>query len=145
MSEFLAVFSSGGFFGAALYITLAQHPAALEVGPAFAVRFFGPMYRRAAPMQVAFAVLGTLAGLWAGLRGFGSMWLLGALLLIAVIPFTLLRIAPINNELLAPGRDAEAADTELLLRRWGSLHAVRTVLSGLAFLVFVAALAFRSA
>lgn len=143
MIEFVSVFCSGVFFGAALYITLAQHPAALEVGASFAGRFFGPMYRRAAGMQVALAALGTLAGLWTWWHGSGLLWLIGALLLFAVVPFTLVRIMPINNQLLAPGREPEAPDTEALLRRWGSLHVVRTILSGLAFVLLLGALASR--
>jgi hypothetical protein len=143
MSEFVAVFSSGVFFGAALYITVAQHPAALELGPSFAARFFSPMYRRAAPMQAALAGLGTLCGLWAWWRGSGSLWLLGAPFLFAVIPFTLLRIRSVVDPLLAPDLDADAPDTEVLLRRWGSLHAVRTVLSGVSFAVWLGALASR--
>ena len=141
--EFVAIFCCGSFFGAALYITLAQHPAALEVGPSFAGRFFGPMYRRAAAMQVALAALGTLAGLGAWWHGSGFAWLAGALLLFAVVPFTFIRIMPVNNQLLAPGRDPEASDTEALLRRWGGLHAVRTALSGLAFVLLLGALTFR--
>jgi len=143
MIEFLAVFCCGSFFGAALYITLAQHPAALEVGPSFAGRFFASMYRRAAALQVALAVLGTLAGLGAWWRGSGIVWLVGALLLFAVVPFTLVRILPVSHQLLAAGRDPEAPDTEPLLRRWASLHAVRTALSGVAFVLFLGALALR--
>jgi hypothetical protein len=139
MSEVVAVFCSGVFFGAALYISLAQHPALLEVGAPFASRFFAPMYRRAAVLQVALAAVGTVSGLWAWWWGSGLPWLIGAVLLFSVVPFTLIRIAPVNHELLAPGRDPEAADTELLLRRWGWLHAFRTVLSGLSFVVLVIA------
>jgi hypothetical protein len=36
--EFISVFCSGAFFGAALCITLVQQPAALEVGASFASR-----------------------------------------------------------------------------------------------------------
>jgi hypothetical protein len=143
MAEFIAIFCCGVFFGVALCITSIQHPAALEVGPGFAGRFFTPMYRRAAPLQVSLAALGTLSGLWCWWRGSGSGWLLGSLLLFAVIPYTLVRILPDNDQLSAPGRDADAADTEPLLRRWGRLHAVRTLLSGLAFAIQLAALAFR--
>lgn len=139
MAEFVAVFCSGAFFGAALYITVAQHPAALEAGAPVAGRFFPPMYRRAATLQVALAVVGTLAGLSAWWRGAGLPWLAGALLLFAVIPFTLLRMMPVNKQLLALDRDADAPETEALLRRWGPLHAVRTVLSGLAFALLLAA------
>jgi hypothetical protein len=101
------------------------------------------MYRRAAPLQVGLAVLGTAAGLRAWGHGRGGLWLLGALLLFAVVPFTLIVIMPVNKRLLAPERGPDAPDTEPLLRRWGSLHAVRTLLSGAAFAVLLAALGFR--
>ena len=139
MPAFIAVFCSGVFFGAALYIAVAQHPAALEIGASFAARFFPLMYRRAANLQAALAAVGTLAGLWAWWVAGGLSWLLGTLLLFAVIPFTLIRIMPVNRQLLAPGRDPEAPDTEVLLRRWASLHAVRTVLGGLAFALLLRA------
>ncbi len=143
MSEFVAIVCSGVFFGAALYITLVQHAASLEVGLSFAGRFFPPMYRRAATMQASLALVGTLSGLWTWWRGSGFSWLVGALLLFAVVPFTLVWIMPVNKQLLAPRGDPEAADTEPLLRRWGALHAVRTVLSGLAFAVFLGAVVSR--
>ena len=57
MAEFIAIFCCGVFFGVALCITSIQHPAALEVGPGFAGRFFSPLYRRAAPLQVSLAAL----------------------------------------------------------------------------------------
>ena len=139
MAEFVAVFCSGVFFGAALYVSVVQHPAALEAGAPVAARFFPPMYRRAARMQVTLAVVGTLAGFSAWWRGAGLLWLAGALLLFAVVPFTLLRMMPVNKELLALDRDADAPETEALLRRWGPLHAVRTLLGGLAFALLLAA------
>ncbi len=52
MTELVATLSCGVFFGAALYVRLVQHPATLETGPDFASRFFAPMYRRAATLQV---------------------------------------------------------------------------------------------
>lgn len=135
--EVLALFGCGTFFGAAVYISLAQHPAALEAGVPTAARFFPPMYRRAAAMQVALAVVGTVAGIGAWWAGSGLPWLVGASLLFAVVPFTLLVIKPVNNRLLNPDRDPSDADTETLLHRWGLLHAARSVLSGVAFLVFL--------
>ncbi len=121
---------------------MAQHPATLEAGVPCATRFFRPMYRRAATLQVALAVVGTLASLWAWWQGAGLAWLASAVLLFAVIPFTVLVIMPVNHQLLAPGRDPDGPDTEALLRRWGPLHAVRTVLSGAAFLLALADRAF---
>jgi hypothetical protein len=137
--EGIALFCGGSFFGAALYITLAQHPATLDAGAEMATRFFPPMYRRAATMQVVLALAGTGAALGAWLGGSGPVWAAGALTLFSVVPFTLIAIMPVNQELLAQGRDPKADGTEALLRRWGALHAVRSALSGIAFVMFLSA------
>jgi len=42
-----------------------------------------------------------------------------------------------NKLLLSPALDKRSAETERLLARWGMLHAVRGVLSGLALLLFL--------
>jgi hypothetical protein len=55
----------------------------------------------------------------------------------AVIPFTLIVILPTNKQLLSPTLDRRSAQTERLLARWGKLHAVRSVISGLALLLFL--------
>ena len=59
------------------------------------------------------------------------------MLLGSVIPFTLIVILPTNKRLLSPALDRRAAETERLLERWGMLHAVRSILSGLALLLFL--------
>jgi len=138
MFQFLAIFCCGTFFGAALYITLVQHPAVLDAGTAFAGRFFPPMYKRAAVLQVVLAVTGTVASLIGWLQGAGAWWLIGALLLFAVVPFTLVRMHSLVEQLLKLGPDADASLAERLLREWGTLHAVRTLLSGLAFAILLA-------
>jgi len=46
-------------------------------------------------------------------------------------------ILPINKQLLNPALDMRSAETERLLERWGILHAVRSVLGGLALLLFL--------
>jgi len=137
MLEFVATFCTGVFFGAAAYVTIVQHPAALAAGSGTAGRFFPPMYARAAPLQAGLAVMGAACALVAGLVGSGGTWVLGALLLSGVVPFTLVRIRPVNELLLAPDRDPDAEDTKALLQRWGALHAVRTGLSGLAYVIFL--------
>ena len=142
MLAFIATFACGTFFGAAVYVSLAQLPATLEVGGEFAGRFFGPMYRRAARVQAPLAVVGTVMAILSWLTGSGLAWLVGGLLLFAVLPLTYIRIMPINNQLLDPSRAPDAPDTEPLLRQWGRLHGVRSALSGLAFVIFLAARAF---
>lgn len=139
--ELLAAGCAGIFAGAALYISLVQHPASLQLGTAAATRFFGPMYARAAPLQASLAVLGLLAGVAVWWLGRGWLWLLGALLLGFVIPFTLIVIMPTNSRLKDPALDSASPEAAELLRRWGTLHAVRTVASLLAFLTLLCAIA----
>jgi len=55
----------------------------------------------------------------------------------SVIPFTLIVILPTNKQLLSPTLDRRSAQTSQLLVRWGALHAVRSVLSALALLLFL--------
>lgn len=137
--DLVATFCSGTFFGAAVYISVAQHPAMLEAGTGVGGRFFPPMYRRAAPMQVLLAIIGTLTGVLAWVLGGSFLSLVGAIFLGSVIPVTLLIIKPINDVLLDPNHDPNASDTEGLLQRWGSRHWLRSVVSGISFIFFLIA------
>jgi hypothetical protein len=131
ITEFLASFCCGVFFGAAAYISLVQHPAALETGGEFAARFFSPMYGRAAVMQASLALVGSAAALAAFFCGAGRSWLLAAVLIASVIPFTLLVIEPVNQQIKMIDPTADRA-VQLLIQ-WGNLHWARTVASGLSF------------
>lgn len=133
--ELVATLCTGLFAGAAIYITLVEHPARLACGPALAVAQFGPSYRRAAVMQASLAGVGCLAAVAAWAQGSPRPVLAAGLLLGAIIPFTLIVILPTNQRLLAAGLDPHAPETAVLLARWGRLHAVRSLASGVAFLL----------
>jgi hypothetical protein len=135
--ETAATLCAGLFAGAALYITLVEHPARMECGVEIAVAEFGPSYRRAARMQASLAAIGFLAALIASVVGRSVLVLLGGLLLGSVIPFTLLVIYPTNERLLDPALDRRSEQARTLLDRWGRLHLVRSVLGGGAFSVLV--------
>lgn len=135
--ELIAIFCCGTFFGAAVYISIAQHPATLEAGVAVGGRFFPPMYNLAAPMQIAMAVFGFLGGIAAWYFSSKILWLLGALLLVSVIPITLISIKPVNDILLDPDNDPDSPETEILLKRWGPKHWLRTIVSGAAFILYL--------
>ena len=134
----LAIVATGLFSGAALYVNLVEHPARLESGVAVAATQWKPSYERATRMQVPLALLGFAAGLVAWFGHAGTLWLVGALLIVGVIPYTLVVIFPTNKKLLDPGLDKGSAEARGLLVRWGRLHAVRSILSLAAFLSFVA-------
>ena len=141
--ELLATLCAGLFAGAAIYITFVEHPARLECGTELAATEFGPSYRRATLMQASLAAVGLLAALVAWAQGRGVGVLIGGLLLGLVIPFTLVVILPTNQLLLDPGLDRGSAEAAALLARWGRLHAVRSVVSALAFMVLLWCLAER--
>jgi uncharacterized membrane protein len=67
----------------------------------------------------------------------GAVWLVAGGLILAVVPFTLLVIRPTNDRLLDPRRDRRSEETLQLLTSWGRLHAVRSVVSVVASVLFV--------
>jgi hypothetical protein len=136
-AEFVAVLSCSLFAGASVYINLVEHPARMECGVEIATTEFAPSYRRATIMQASLAALGLLSSIAAWLAGATFWWLVAGALLGSVIPFTLFVILPTNKLLLSPILDRQSVEAERLLARWGKLHAVRSVLSGLALLLFL--------
>jgi len=137
IAEFVAVLSCSLFTGASIYINLVEHPARMECGVEIAATEFAPSYRRATIMQASLAALGLLSSIAAWLAGATFWWLIGGVMLGAVMPFTLIVILPTNKLLLSPTPDRRSVDAERLLARWGALHAVRSILSGLALLLFL--------
>ena len=134
---FTAALACTLFAGAALYINLVEHPARMARDTATAAQVWALSYRRAVPVQASLAIIGFAAGVGAWLMGAGLAWLAGAVLLGAVVPFTFIGVMPTNDRLLAPGRDLASPETRALLQRWGRLHAVRSISSAAAAVVFI--------
>ena len=143
IAEFVAVLACSLFTGASVYINLVEHPARMECGVEIAATEFAPSYRRAIIMQATLAALGLLSSIATWLAGATFWWLVAGVLLGSVIPFTLFVILPTNKLLLSPTLDRRSLEAERLLARWGTLHAVRSVLSGVALLLFVYLAIFR--
>ena len=137
VAQFIASLCSFIFAGAAIYINMVEHPARMACGTTLAATVWAPSYKRATLMQAPLALLSFFAGISAWLLGAGGWWLTGALLIGLVIPFTFLVIMPTNQQLLTPGRDLASAETRALLVKWAQLHAVRSVLSTAAALIFL--------
>ncbi len=136
IAALVAAFASGLFTGAAIYITFVEHPARMSCGSALAATEFGPSYKRATVMQASLAIIGAGAGIIQWATGGGIAWLVSGLILGAVVPFTLVVILPTNHRLLDPWLDKASPEAGALLARWGRLHAVRSVLSLVAFVSF---------
>jgi hypothetical protein len=135
--ELLATLSAALFTGAAVYINVVEHPARMSLGTAAALAEWRPAYRRGTLMQAPLAVIGLLAAIGAWATGAGSTWLVGGLLLGAVVPFTLVVTFPTNKQLLDPAIDQNLDHARVLLDRWNRLHAVRSLLSLTALTLFL--------
>jgi hypothetical protein len=109
----------------------------MECGTELAVTEFTPSYRRGSMMQATLAMVSFLFSLAAWLKGGNAWWLLGGILLISVVPFTLIIIMPTNTALMDSALDRNSTRAAQLLRRWGWLHAARTTLSVLSLVIFL--------
>jgi hypothetical protein len=133
----LAVIVAAVFFGAAIYINVAEQPARLLLDDRSALAEWKPAYKRGFAMQGPLAVVGFLLGLLAWWQTSDWRWLLGAALLIANWPYTLIAIMPTNNQLTEMPLDQAGPKSRKLLESWAGLHAVRTALGFLATATFL--------
>src|SRR5947199_863227 len=143
IAEFVAVLACGLFAGAAVYVSLVEHPARMACGVEIAAAEFPPSYHRGTIMQVTLAAVCLLSSIAAWLAGATFWWVVAGALQVSVIPFTLIVILPTNKQFLSPTLDRRSVLAERLLALWGTLHAVRSVLSGVALLLFLYLAIFR--
>lgn len=139
-AQLITALASNLFAGAAIYINFVEHPARMSFSTEIAAAVWAPSYKRATVMQASLAAISSTAAVLAWALGGGLWWLVGAIFIFSVVPFTLLIIKPTNEQLLLHGRDLASPETRLLLERWGKQHAVRSLLSLIASVIFLALL-----
>jgi hypothetical protein len=132
-----ALIVSAVFAGAALYVNIAEQPARLCLDDRSLLSEWQPSYKRGFAMQAPLAIAGFVFGLLAWWQTGVWLWLLGAVIMIANWPYTLLGIMPTNNQLMSTDPAVAGADTRKLIEKWAGLHAVRTALGFAAVLVFL--------
>src|SRR5258705_10695503 len=103
----VALIAAAIFTGAALYVNVAEQPARLTLDDRALLTEWKPSYKHGAAMQAPLALVGFLLGLLAWWQTGLWLWLLGAALLVANWPYTLLVILPTNRK-LQPAKPAGA-------------------------------------
>ena len=137
LAGLLALTVAALFTGAAFYVGAVEQPARMQLDDRALLQQWKPSYKAGFVMQASLAVVGFLLGVlqwwWSG----ELLWLIGALILIANWPFTLIAILPTNNVLMGTPLDAAGPGSRALLVKWARLHAVRTALGAAATAVFL--------
>ena len=124
----LALATAAAFAGAALYVNWSEQPARLALDDVSLLKEWKPSYAKGLEMQATLALA-------SGLLGLAAFWFenapaaaVGGLLMLANWPYTMIVIAPTNRVLDATRDEDAGPQSRALIRRWGKLHAVRSVL-----------------
>ncbi len=133
----LALIVAAVFAGAAIYINVAEQPARLWLDDVALLTQWKAAYRRGAAMQASLAIVGFVMGLLAWWQTSQLPWLVGAAILVANWPYTLLGIMPTNRRLMKTESASAGPETRALLEKWAKLHAGRTALGFAATLIFL--------
>jgi len=136
----LALASAAIFAGAAIYVSVAEQPARLRLNTQALLIEWQPSYERGAIMQASLAIVSGGLGVIAFILTYDWRWLVGAALILAPWPYTMLIIMPTNRVLKSTPPAQATEQTRGLIVQWGRLHLGRSALGLFAVVAYLWAL-----
>ncbi|GAB9472384.1 hypothetical protein Gpo141_00009563 [Globisporangium polare] len=149
LAKIAATGFAGIFAGAATYISAVQHPAVVDTDDlTVQVPFFYHMYPKAAALQGPTAILSGASAIAVHYLQkekpieMPLVWLVSGCALVAIVPYTIGMMIPLNNQLMDPTICHTEGKVWMnkSLKRWAKLHNVRTAVSIAAFTGMLVAL-----
>ena len=137
VSQQLALVVAAIFTGAAIYINIAEQPARVQLNPGALLAQWKLSYARGLMMQSSLVIVSGVLGVVVYFGTWDWRWLLGAVLMLANWPYTLVVVFPVNKRLEATPPGSANAEIRELVETWGRLHAVRSTLGLGATLVYL--------
>jgi hypothetical protein len=125
----LARLAVGLFTGAAVYVALVEQPARMHSQSSVALAQFRESLPRAERMQPALLLVALLASSVAYALQPNARLLVGAVLLLLIVPLTFGLLVPINRRLLSGAPEDHVEHGMRLVGRWGRLHVLRAGLA----------------
>jgi len=137
----LTLMVTSGFAVACAYINVVEQPARLSLDSAALLSQWRISYHRGTAMQLSLAILAAGLAVAAYAITRDICWLGGAACLLAIAPYTLLIMMPVNRRLSAMTPGGVNQHVAALVRSWGRRHAVRGALGAAAAFMFLWAIA----
>jgi hypothetical protein len=138
ISGLLALICSGFFAGVAFYVTVVEQPARLKLDDRAMLLEWQIAYRRGLAIQAPLAAVSFALGSLAWAISGEAVFLVGAIVMIANWPWTLIAMRRTNTSLMALGKTAGlASSARNLVLKWGRLHFLRTLFGLFATAMFL--------